>query len=154
MKKIILLQVLFVGFFSWSVTAQDFTYESTKTESVSKWQRLNTVEKYLETIQGKMDSVQKKLKTSDQDLEKSLKGEIEALDKKTKTLEAQVKKLLDGGEKDKKEDKALEELKKQVTEQGEAIETLKKQFNSLDSVLKSLNEFLKAGSAAQKKPGP
>jgi hypothetical protein len=47
---ILVLTVLFVH----PVLAQDFSYESTKTESISKWQRLNTVEKYLEGLEKNM----------------------------------------------------------------------------------------------------
>jgi chromosome segregation ATPase len=95
-----------------------------------------------------------KLEEQDKGLEKKINQKISSLDFQMKDLKAQVALLKEQSQgKAKGSNVEVEKLKKIIEEQSEKIAKLEAQFNSLESVLKSLNQFLQTGQSL-KSTGP
>lgn len=144
-------------FFSLSQSShcQDFSYEITQDKSVSKYQRINHIETYLGKFNKQMAKFSSDLKKEDigfrSKLDKrfeEMSGRLEKLKSEVEQLRteeiAELKKSGGGAE--------LKELKEKVIAQEEEIKKLKENFDSLQSVLKSLNELLKVNGSIKTKP--
>lgn len=149
MQKIIISLLTYLCFSSLVTGADvenDFQYEPTVNESMSKYYRINNIEKYLSNIQSKISSLKSDLKTEDEEIKKDLSKQLESIKKEVGKLAKEVNTISS------KEipllKKAIEsggdlELKENVKKNTEAIEGLNKRFSSMELMLKSMNEMMK-----------
>jgi|GEM_PF-6814543 len=124
---------------------KDFQYKPTINESMSKYYRINNIEKYLSNLQGKVSSLKSDLKTEDKEMKKdfdkqlaSIKKEIDKLAKEVNTISSKdipaLKEAIESG--------GDPELKEKVKKNTESIENLNKRFSSMELMLKSMNEMM------------
>ncbi|MCF8058463.1 MAG: hypothetical protein K9K67_04150 [Bacteriovoracaceae bacterium] len=135
---------------------QDFSYETTQEKSLSKYQRINFIEKHLENFNKEMGKFKSGLDKKDSEFQSSLNKKLEVMNGKIKDLKSEIDRFKAAGILDTKKSlgsgEEIEKLKEKIKSQDDEIANLKKQFNSLESVLKSLNEFLNVKSTAKPKP--
>jgi uncharacterized coiled-coil protein SlyX len=148
---------LIILVFNKSSFATDFSYKGTVKESMSKYHRINHIETYLSSMNKKMQSLSKSMKTSQSKADQELKNKINKLGKdlsklssevgviKTKDIPALKKSIADS-----KNDTMAERLK----EQDATIAELKNELASLQVVLKSLVKAKKVDSEIKKRNQP
>lgn len=132
---------------------QDFSYETTQEKSLSKYQRINFIEKHLENFNKEMGKFKSGLDKKDSEFQSSLNKKLEVMNGKIKDLKSEIDRFKAAGILDTKKSlgsgEEIEKLKEKFKSQDDEIANLKKQFNSLESVLKSLNEFLNVKSTGK-----
>ena len=131
--------------------SQNLDYESTKNESMSKYQRIGHIEDYLSKIQSNITNVRTSLDQKFSTGDRNILSKIQSLEVSLTTLKAQVSALSSANSKTKSQtsdgqninasdkDKLLD----QIEENTAKISALQASFLGMENTLKSIQEMLK-----------
>ena len=110
--KSLALNLILLTFCIVKTNAQDFSYDSTQDKSISKFHRIQAIEKYLSDLPSKISKMENSLKQDQKKGDDSLKKDFEDLKSQISALEKSIVDLKKG----KKGEKSDEDLKKENEE--------------------------------------